>query len=178
MTDTARFRKAIQGLPLLGIQKGKSFPLDVLFIFYPQKDQCLSFYLKTLLSQPSFFLFLLPPITGPLLESHPSTDFLSSPSCTPHCNLLYFPASPSSPASPPSPPAGCACCHIQGYVGDAWNVFDALVVIGSVVDIILSQVERRQYVELCHSLFLLSNCYCHSPFFHPSHLFSFLTFLS
>uniref|UniRef100_A0A8C8E4F5 Voltage-dependent L-type calcium channel subunit alpha n=1 Tax=Oryzias sinensis TaxID=183150 RepID=A0A8C8E4F5_9TELE len=27
----------------------------------------------------------------------------------------------------------------RGYVGDAWNVFDALVVIGSVVDIILSQ---------------------------------------
>uniref|UniRef100_A0A3P9HN73 Voltage-dependent L-type calcium channel subunit alpha n=1 Tax=Oryzias latipes TaxID=8090 RepID=A0A3P9HN73_ORYLA len=31
----------------------------------------------------------------------------------------------------------------RGYVGDAWNVFDALVVIGSVVDIILSQVDRR-----------------------------------
>ncbi|KAI3357267.1 hypothetical protein L3Q82_015715 [Scortum barcoo] len=31
----------------------------------------------------------------------------------------------------------------RGYVGDAWNVFDALVVIGSVVDIILSQVERH-----------------------------------
>uniref|UniRef100_A0A8C5FYM2 Voltage-dependent L-type calcium channel subunit alpha n=1 Tax=Gouania willdenowi TaxID=441366 RepID=A0A8C5FYM2_GOUWI len=29
----------------------------------------------------------------------------------------------------------------RGYVGDAWNLFDALVVIGSVVDIILSQVE-------------------------------------
>ncbi|XP_058499061.1 voltage-dependent L-type calcium channel subunit alpha-1D isoform X9 [Solea solea] len=27
----------------------------------------------------------------------------------------------------------------RGYVGDAWNVFDALVVIGSVIDIILSQ---------------------------------------
>ncbi|KAM9856361.1 voltage-dependent L-type calcium channel subunit alpha-1D [Aulostomus maculatus] len=27
----------------------------------------------------------------------------------------------------------------RGYVGDAWNIFDALVVIGSVVDIILSQ---------------------------------------
>uniref|UniRef100_A0A8C8A7V6 Voltage-dependent L-type calcium channel subunit alpha n=1 Tax=Oryzias sinensis TaxID=183150 RepID=A0A8C8A7V6_9TELE len=32
----------------------------------------------------------------------------------------------------------------RGYVGDAWNVFDALVVIGSVVDIILSQVDRRK----------------------------------
>ncbi|CDQ90450.1 unnamed protein product [Oncorhynchus mykiss] len=29
----------------------------------------------------------------------------------------------------------------RGYFGDAWNVFDALVVIGSVVDIILTQVE-------------------------------------
>uniref|UniRef100_A0A8C5BEE8 Voltage-dependent L-type calcium channel subunit alpha n=1 Tax=Gadus morhua TaxID=8049 RepID=A0A8C5BEE8_GADMO len=28
----------------------------------------------------------------------------------------------------------------RGYVGDAWNVFDALVVIGSVVDIVLSQI--------------------------------------
>uniref|UniRef100_A0A8C6VWP0 Voltage-dependent L-type calcium channel subunit alpha n=1 Tax=Nothobranchius furzeri TaxID=105023 RepID=A0A8C6VWP0_NOTFU len=31
------------------------------------------------------------------------------------------------------------CVKSAGYVGDAWNVFDALVVIGSVVDIILSQ---------------------------------------
>lgn len=51
-------------------------------------------------------------------------------------------------------PAGCVCHRIQGYVGDAWNVFDALVVIGSVVDIILSQVERRQTVQLCQPLFL------------------------
>lgn len=58
---------------------------------------------------------------------------------------------PPSPPASPSPPAGCACCHNQGYVGDAWNVFDALVVIGSVVDIILSQVERRQYVPVIPS---------------------------
>ncbi|XP_037392014.1 voltage-dependent L-type calcium channel subunit alpha-1D isoform X2 [Pygocentrus nattereri] len=31
----------------------------------------------------------------------------------------------------------------RGYFGDAWNVFDALVVIGSVVDIILSQVDAE-----------------------------------
>uniref|UniRef100_A0A3Q0R0H6 Voltage-dependent L-type calcium channel subunit alpha n=1 Tax=Amphilophus citrinellus TaxID=61819 RepID=A0A3Q0R0H6_AMPCI len=37
----------------------------------------------------------------------------------------------------------------RGYVGDAWNVFDALVVIGSVVDIILSQVERRPLMAWC-----------------------------
>ncbi|XP_049342220.1 voltage-dependent L-type calcium channel subunit alpha-1D isoform X3 [Astyanax mexicanus] len=37
----------------------------------------------------------------------------------------------------------------RGYFGDAWNVFDALVVIGSVVDIILSQVdaEGRAWTE-------------------------------
>ncbi|XP_052339037.1 voltage-dependent L-type calcium channel subunit alpha-1D-like isoform X5 [Oncorhynchus keta] len=32
----------------------------------------------------------------------------------------------------------------RGYFGDAWNVFDALVVIGSVVDIILSQVDNTE----------------------------------
>uniref|UniRef100_A0A4W5NJF2 Voltage-dependent L-type calcium channel subunit alpha n=1 Tax=Hucho hucho TaxID=62062 RepID=A0A4W5NJF2_9TELE len=31
----------------------------------------------------------------------------------------------------------------RGYFGDAWNVFDALVVIGSVIDIILSQVDQH-----------------------------------
>ncbi|MGH0140668.1 UNVERIFIED_CONTAM: hypothetical protein FKN15_037776 [Acipenser sinensis] len=29
----------------------------------------------------------------------------------------------------------------RGYVGDAWNVFDALVVIGSIVDIVLSEID-------------------------------------
>lgn len=29
----------------------------------------------------------------------------------------------------------------QGYFGDAWNVFDALVVIGSIVDIVLSEID-------------------------------------
>uniref|UniRef100_A0A4W4G9B9 Voltage-dependent L-type calcium channel subunit alpha n=1 Tax=Electrophorus electricus TaxID=8005 RepID=A0A4W4G9B9_ELEEL len=35
----------------------------------------------------------------------------------------------------------------RGYFGDAWNVFDALVVIGSVVDIILSQVDVSTALE-------------------------------
>uniref|UniRef100_A0AAR2KQ11 Voltage-dependent L-type calcium channel subunit alpha n=1 Tax=Pygocentrus nattereri TaxID=42514 RepID=A0AAR2KQ11_PYGNA len=35
----------------------------------------------------------------------------------------------------------------RGYFGDAWNVFDALVVIGSVVDIILSQVDVSTNTE-------------------------------
>ncbi|MGH0167788.1 UNVERIFIED_CONTAM: hypothetical protein FKN15_053692 [Acipenser sinensis] len=30
----------------------------------------------------------------------------------------------------------------RGYVGDAWNVFDALVVIGSIVDIVLSEIDH------------------------------------
>ncbi|XP_077371286.1 voltage-dependent L-type calcium channel subunit alpha-1D isoform X7 [Festucalex cinctus] len=36
----------------------------------------------------------------------------------------------------------------RGYVGDAWNVFDALVVIGSVVDIILSQSAALPVVKV------------------------------
>ncbi|KAK7884387.1 hypothetical protein WMY93_027510 [Mugilogobius chulae] len=42
----------------------------------------------------------------------------------------------------------------RGYVGDAWNVFDALVVIGSVVDIILSQ--PKWWCQNCgpHAVFL------------------------
>ncbi|KAK7883925.1 hypothetical protein WMY93_027048 [Mugilogobius chulae] len=36
----------------------------------------------------------------------------------------------------------------RGYVGDAWNVFDALVVIGSVVDIILSQSTALPVVKV------------------------------
>uniref|UniRef100_A0A8C7WLL1 Voltage-dependent L-type calcium channel subunit alpha n=1 Tax=Oncorhynchus mykiss TaxID=8022 RepID=A0A8C7WLL1_ONCMY len=34
-----------------------------------------------------------------------------------------------------------------GYFGDAWNVFDALVVIGSVVDIILSQINVSSHLH-------------------------------
>lgn len=30
---------------------------------------------------------------------------------------------------------------LQGYFGDPWNVFDFLIVIGSVVDVVLSQVD-------------------------------------
>uniref|UniRef100_A0A8C5FNE0 Voltage-dependent L-type calcium channel subunit alpha n=1 Tax=Gadus morhua TaxID=8049 RepID=A0A8C5FNE0_GADMO len=37
----------------------------------------------------------------------------------------------------------------RGYVGDAWNVFDALVVIGSVVDIVLSQINVISETPLC-----------------------------
>uniref|UniRef100_A0A3P9NP40 Voltage-dependent L-type calcium channel subunit alpha n=1 Tax=Poecilia reticulata TaxID=8081 RepID=A0A3P9NP40_POERE len=32
----------------------------------------------------------------------------------------------------------------RGYFGDAWNVFDALVVIGSIVDIVLSEIDNTE----------------------------------
>lgn len=35
----------------------------------------------------------------------------------------------------------CLLRLTQGYFGDAWNVFDALVVIGSIVDIVLSEID-------------------------------------
>lgn len=33
------------------------------------------------------------------------------------------------------------CLSAQGYFGDPWNVFDFIIVIGSVVDVILSEVD-------------------------------------
>ncbi|MEQ2207634.1 hypothetical protein XENOCAPTIV_016109 [Xenoophorus captivus] len=33
------------------------------------------------------------------------------------------------------------CLGMQGYFGDPWNVFDFIIVIGSVVDVILSEVD-------------------------------------
>ncbi len=41
-------------------------------------------------------------------------------------------------------------CLTQGYFGDAWNVFDALVVIGSIVDIVLSEIDvsKLRYNQL------------------------------
>lgn len=34
---------------------------------------------------------------------------------------------------------------VQGYFGDPWNVFDFIIVIGSVVDVILSEVDVSRY---------------------------------
>ncbi|KAF3856310.1 hypothetical protein F7725_017033 [Dissostichus mawsoni] len=36
------------------------------------------------------------------------------------------------------------CLAVQGYFGDAWNVFDALVVMGSIVDIVLSEIDPTE----------------------------------
>lgn len=43
-----------------------------------------------------------------------------------------------------------SCCSddfplVQGYFGDPWNVFDFIIVIGSVVDVILSEVDVSSY---------------------------------
>lgn len=46
---------------------------------------------------------------------------------------LTGPSSQSSPLHPPS--------HSQGYFGDPWNVFDFLIVIGSIIDVILSEID-------------------------------------
>lgn len=35
----------------------------------------------------------------------------------------------------------------QGYFGDPWNVFDFIIVIGSVVDVILSEVDVSQFLS-------------------------------
>lgn len=37
--------------------------------------------------------------------------------------------------------AAALCLFVQGYFGDPWNVFDFIIVIGSVVDVILSEVD-------------------------------------
>lgn len=36
---------------------------------------------------------------------------------------------------------------LQGYFGDPWNVFDFIIVIGSVVDVILSEVDVSHFVD-------------------------------
>lgn len=40
-------------------------------------------------------------------------------------------------------PTVTKCCYlsVQGYFGDPWNVFDFIIVVGSVVDVILSEVD-------------------------------------
>lgn len=33
------------------------------------------------------------------------------------------------------------CVFVQGYFGDPWNVFDFIIVVGSIVDVVLSEVD-------------------------------------
>lgn len=49
-----------------------------------------------------------------------------------------------------------SCCSddlplVQGYFGDPWNVFDFIIVIGSVVDVILSEVDVSSYSFVNHN---------------------------
>uniref|UniRef100_A0A3Q4G934 Voltage-dependent L-type calcium channel subunit alpha n=1 Tax=Neolamprologus brichardi TaxID=32507 RepID=A0A3Q4G934_NEOBR len=43
----------------------------------------------------------------------------------------------------------------RGYFGDAWNVFDALVVIGSIVDIVLSEIDVKDSARISITFFRL-----------------------
>lgn len=43
---------------------------------------------------------------------------------------------------------------VQGYFGDPWNVFDFIIVIGSVVDVILSEVDVSTYKIYVHAYFI------------------------
>lgn len=47
---------------------------------------------------------------------------------------------------------------LQGYFGDPWNVFDFVIVIGSVVDVILSEIDVSSvlFLSFSHSFFSLS----------------------
>uniref|UniRef100_A0A8C1QGL7 Voltage-dependent L-type calcium channel subunit alpha n=1 Tax=Cyprinus carpio TaxID=7962 RepID=A0A8C1QGL7_CYPCA len=44
----------------------------------------------------------------------------------------------------------------RGYFGDAWNVFDALVVIGSIVDIVLSEIDKLVEASMARCVLLFA----------------------
>lgn len=56
-------------------------------------------------------------------------------------------------------------CLLQGYFGDPWNVFDFVIVIGSVVDVILSEIDVSSVLFLSFSLafFLIVSWICLFP---------------
>lgn len=37
--------------------------------------------------------------------------------------------------------------HPQNYFGDAWNVFDFIVVLGSFIDIMMSEIDRKEEID-------------------------------
>ncbi|MEQ2183975.1 hypothetical protein GOODEAATRI_003372, partial [Goodea atripinnis] len=47
------------------------------------------------------------------------------------------------------------CLGMQGYFGDPWNVFDFIIVIGSVVDVILSEVDASENATVSITFFRL-----------------------
>ena len=84
-----------------------------------------------------------PALPGPAVLHTPDRD---------HCTLLASEPLPST-AHPgplpdgyfgdpsPSPPQLTPGPSPQGYFGDPWNVFDFLIVIGSIIDVILSEID-------------------------------------
>lgn len=36
---------------------------------------------------------------------------------------------------------------MQNYFGDAWNVFDFIVVLGSFIDIMMSEIDRKEEID-------------------------------
>jgi hypothetical protein len=68
---------------------------------------------------------------------------------------------------------------MQHYFCDAWNTFDALIVVGSIVDIAITEVHVSTWrlepaVQACFTLICLSLLYfCPFLFFLPTSLFLF-----
>lgn len=73
-------------------------------------------------------------------------------------------------------------CPMQHYFCDAWNTFDALIVVGSIVDIAITEVNVSTWrldltVRACSNTHRLSPVYCFSSYFLlPTSLFSFTGF--
>lgn len=40
----------------------------------------------------------------------------------------------------------CPTCSVQGYFSDAWNTFDSLIVIGSIIDVALSEADVSMHL--------------------------------
>lgn len=81
------------------------------------------------------------------------------------------------------PSSSCSPHPVQGYFSDPWNVFDFLIVIGSIIDVILSEinVSTTPRFALVFSLFLTSRLSCllfSFLQFPPFPLLSFLSSLS
>lgn len=49
----------------------------------------------------------------------------------------------------------CPTCSVQGYFSDAWNTFDSLIVIGSIIDVALSEADVS-----IHTVWLVSSLCC------------------
>lgn len=57
----------------------------------------------------------------------------------------------------------------KGYFGDPWNVFDFVIVIGSVVDVMLSEIDVS--TMFCSLFLTLSLCFFHAHTHTYTHTF-------